>query len=310
LKVNGEKYSYANHMDHRLLPGFERMMIPVKEGSVRTLIAGSGPPLLMLHGDPQTHLCWHKIAPQLTDKFTIVLTDIRGRGETHKPGISHDHRPYSKREMAIEQVDVMRHLGFERFLLIGHDRGARVARRMALDHPRAVERLVVMDIVPALDFYETANAAIAQDYYYFFFLTQPAPNPERLIGGDARGFMNEILMGLTKDDLPYDSGALEAYLQASTTSEAITAMCECFRAGLSCDCEDDRDDRAAGRKIKCPTLVLWGEKGIVGRYFDMREVWQRWTHSASFAPMPCGHFIPEEAAEISTNVISDFLAIS
>lgn len=308
--MNGEKYSYANHMDHRLLPGFERMMIPVKEGAVRTLIAGSGPPLLMLHGDPQTHLCWHKIAPQLTDKFTIVLTDIRGRGETHKPGTSHDHRPYSKREMATEQIDVMRHLGFERFLLIGHDRGARVARRMALDHPRAVERLVVMDIVPALDFYETANAAIAQDYYYFFFLTQPAPNPERLIGGDPRGFMTEILMGLTKDDISYDSGALEAYLQASTTSEAITAMCECFRAGISCDCEDDRADLAASRKIQCPTLVLWGEKGVVGRYFDMREVWQRWTHSVSFAPIPCGHFIPEEEAEIATNVISDFLVDS
>ena len=128
-------------MDHQLLPGFKRMMIPVKEGAVRTLIAGSGPPLLMLHGDPQTHLCWHNIAPHLTDKFTIVLTDIRGRGETHKPGASHDHRPCSKREMATEQVDVMRHLGFGRFSLIGHDRGARVARRMALDHPIAVERL-------------------------------------------------------------------------------------------------------------------------------------------------------------------------
>ena len=163
--MNDDKYSYVNQLDNRLLPGFERMMIPVKEKAIRTLIAGSGPPLLMLHGDPQTHLCWHKIAPPLTDKFTIVLTDIRGRGETHKPGPSHDHRAYSKREMAAEQVDVMRHLGFERFSLIGHDRGARVARRLALDYPRAVERLVVMDIVPALDFYETANAAIAPVSY-------------------------------------------------------------------------------------------------------------------------------------------------
>ncbi len=293
-------------MDSELLPGFERSMVATTEGTVRTLVGGSGPPLLMLHGDPQTHLCWHGIAPQLTDHFTVILTDIRGRGESHKPGHQPDHRSYSKREMATEQVAVMQELGFERFALVGHDRGARVARRLALDHPSKVERLAVMDIVPALDFYERANSAIAQDYFYFFFLTQPHPSAERLISGDPIGFMKQILTGLTEDDVPYHPGALDVYLEASTTEQAITAMCECFRAGITRDVEDDKRDRANGRKIECPTLVFWGEKGVVGRHFDMRQIWRQWTTSVSFAPMPCGHFVPEEAPGLATEHLLAF----
>ena len=147
----------------------------------------------MLHGDPQTHLCWHLIAPQLAEHFTLVLTDIRGRGETHKPTQSHDHNAYSKRSMANEQVAVMDALGYSRFSLVGHDRGGRVARRLALDHPSVVEQLIIMDIIPALDFYELANTDIAQDYFYFFFLTQAYPLPEMLINGDAELFMRQIL---------------------------------------------------------------------------------------------------------------------
>ncbi|MDH3671340.1 MAG: alpha/beta hydrolase [Gammaproteobacteria bacterium] len=294
-------------MDRQLLPGFERIMIPLRGGKIRTLVGGSGPPVLMLHGDPQTHLCWHHIAPQLLERFTVVLTDLRGRGESHKPGRTADHRPYSKREMAVEQVHVMQHLGFDRFALVGHDRGARVARRLALDRPDAVTRLAVMDIVPALDFYEEANAEIAQDYFYFFFLTQPAPYPERLIAGDPTAFMSEILTGLTNDGLAYHPGALNAYLCASTAEDAIIAMCECFRAGISCDVEDDKADRAAGREIECPTLVFWGEKGVVGRHFEMRKIWQRWSKSVDFAPMPCGHFVPEEAPTLATRALLTFL---
>lgn len=297
-------------MDRRLLPGFERMMIDAGDGAIRTLIGGSGPPLLMLHGDPQTHLCWHRVAPCLAQQFTVVLTDLRGRGESHRPGNSRDHRPYSKRVMAAEQAEVMRRLGFDRFALVGHDRGARVTRRLALDNPERVERLAVMDIVPALDFYDETNAAIAQDYYYFFFLTQPTPRPERLISGNPRAFMSEILMDLTTDANPYDPGALEAYLQASTSETAISAMCECFRAGISCDREDDAADRAAGRKIECPTLVLWGEQGVVGRHFDIPEVWRRWAVAPVFGPMPCGHFIPEEAPELATNALLGFFGRS
>lgn len=293
--------------DRRLLPDFERRMVPVGEGEILALIGGAGPPLLMLHGDPQTHLCWHGIAPRLARDFTVVLTDLRGRGESHKPGPSPEHRAYAKRTMAAEQAEVMTRLGFESFALVGHDRGARVARRLALDHPRRVTRLAVMDIVPALDFYEAADAAIAQDYYYFFFLTQPAPRPERLIAGDPRGFMAEILLDLGADEPAYDTGALEAYLQAASAVDSVRAMCECFRAGLSCDSADDAADRAAGRRIDCPTLVLWGEAGVVGRHFDLRQVWRRWATRPVFAPLPCGHFIPEEAPEAATEALLGFL---
>jgi haloacetate dehalogenase len=155
--------------DTKLLPNFNRQILNIEGKDVLAVIGGRGPPLLMLHGDPQTHLCWHLIAPQLAERFTIVLTDIRGRGETHKPPQSKDHNAYSKRSMAREQLLVMRALGHSRFSLVGHDRGGRIARRLALDHPEAVEQLAIMDIVPALDFYQHANAAIAQDYFYFSF---------------------------------------------------------------------------------------------------------------------------------------------
>ncbi|WP_282609788.1 alpha/beta fold hydrolase [Pelagibius sp. Alg239-R121] len=293
--------------DARLLPEFERKTVSIDGQAIRTLVGGSGPPVLMLHGDPQTHLCWHKVAPQLSDRFTVVLTDLRGRGESHKPVSNGGHTAYSKRAMAAEQLAVMQSLGFDSFAVVGHDRGARVARRLALDHPETVTRLAVMDIVPVLDFYEQANAAIAQDYYYFFFLTQPAPRPERLIAGDPRGFMSEILLDLTKGGSPYDPAALEAYLVASSQRDSVAAICECFRAGITLDVEHDRADRAAGRKIGCPTLVLWGEEGVVGRHFDMQAVWQGWVESLSCAAMPCGHFIPEEVPELVVEKLRGFL---
>ena len=294
-------------VDDVLLRGFNRRIVTVEDGAILALVGGSGPPLLMLHGDPQTHLCWHRIAPELARHFTVVLTDLRGRGESHKPARSDDHGAYSKRAMAGEQAAVMARLGFDRFALVGHDRGARVARRLALDHPDKVTRLAVMDIVPALDFYERADAAIAQDYFYFFFLTQPHPAPERLIAGDPVHFMRQILTGLTVKEVPYDPLALHTYLQAATRADAIAAMCECFRAGISLDIEHDRQDRAAGRRIACPTLVFWGEEGVVGRHFDISAIWRGWTETVAFAPLPCGHFIPEEAPEAATELLLTFL---
>lgn len=293
--------------DRALLPAFERHSVATTAGNVRALVGGSGAPLLLLHGDPQTHLCWHRIAPSLARHYTVVLTDLRGRGESHKPAATADHLPYSKREMAAEQVEVMRHFGFERFAVVGHDRGARVARRLALDHPDRVERLAVMDIVPALDFYERADSAIAQDYFYFFFLTQPSPKPEALIAGNPRQFMRDILTGLSIQGDFYDSAALELYLQASSAPDAIAAMCECFRAGITRDIEHDREDLASGRRIACPTLVLWGEHGVVGRHFDMAKIWRRWAPDLKLSPMPSGHFIPEEAPAPTLSELRDFL---
>ncbi|WP_300061877.1 alpha/beta hydrolase [uncultured Roseobacter sp.] len=293
--------------DAQLLPGFERRMIETAQGKVLALTTGTGPALLMLHGDPQTHLCWHHIAPKLTDRFTVVLTDIRGRGETHKLGHNPDQNAYTKRDMATEQLEVMRSLGHDTFALVAHDRGARVARRLALDHPKAVAQLVVMDIIPALDFYECSNAQIAQDYFYFSFLTQDYPVPETLIAGDPEAFLKLILTGLSDKAVPYDAHALRAYLEANATPDAITAMCECFRAGFHIDRRHDQADRDIGKKIECPTLVMWGERGVVGTHFDVERIWRAWCEQAQFAPMPSGHFIPEEAPDDVLAALNRFL---
>ncbi|MEM7709823.1 MAG: alpha/beta hydrolase [Pseudomonadota bacterium] len=293
--------------DARLLPGFRRRFVQIDGNVILALVGGSGTGLLMLHGDPQTHLCWHDIAPRLTDRFTVVLTDLRGRGESHKPTPGRSFNPFAKRIMAAEQVAVMRQLGFETFSLVGHDRGARVARRMALDHPDAIERLCVMDIVPVLDLYENATAQMAQDYFYFFFLTQPHPQPENLIAGDAEAFQRQILFGLGDAPVAYDPAALEIYLTRSSTPESIFAMCECFRAGLTIDREHDAADRKAGRKITCPTLVMWGDAGVTGRHFDLRAIWDGWCDDARYTSMPSGHFIPEEAAEPAFDALFPFL---
>lgn len=294
--------------DAKLLPGFSRQVVTIDGNEVLTLTAGKGPALLMLHGDPQTHLCWHHLAPKLAEEFTVVLTDIRGRGETHKPARDPDqNNAYTKRAMAAEQLAVMRALGHKRFALVGHDRGARVARRLALDHPSVVTQLIVMDIIPALDFYEASNAGIAQDYFYFSFLTQDYPVPERLIAGDPERFLKLILLGLSTQTIGYNELALEAYLAANSTPEAITAMCECFRAGYHIDQLHDATDRAAGHKITCPTLVMWGERGVVGKHFDVHGIWQSWCDTPSFAPMPSGHFIPEEAPAEALAAVTAFL---
>ncbi|MEM6411894.1 MAG: alpha/beta hydrolase [Pseudomonadota bacterium] len=294
--------------DAKLLPGFERRWISMPQGKVLALIGGAGPALLMLHGDPQTHLCWHHIAPELTDRFTVVLTDIRGRGETHKPRYDPEQNAYTKRDMAAEQLEVMQSLGHDRFTLVAHDRGARVARRLALDHPNAVTQLVVMDIIPALDFYEHTNAQIAQDYFYFSFLTQDYPVPETLIAGDPETFLKLILMGLSDKAVHYDTLAVQAYLEANATREAITAMCECFRAGFHIDRRHDQTDRDAGKKITCPTLVMWGERGVVGKHFDVEGIWRSWCEQPKFELMPSGHFIPEEAPNQALAALSSFLS--
>lgn len=294
-------------LDQKFLPDFDRRFVDVGHGPVRVLIAGDGPPLLMLHGDPQTHLCWSAIAPKLARSHTVVLTDLRGRGESHKPGATPDHAPYAKRAMAAEQAAVMRRLGFWTFAVVGHDRGARVARRMALDLPDAVEKLIVMDIVPAIDLYERTTAQVAQDYYYFFFLTQPHPIAENLINGDPRRFMAQILTGLPGTTAPYDPEALDLYLTSASAPDSVVALCECFRAGRTRDVEIDQIDRGQGRTIQRPTLVMWGARGVVGECFDVPTIWRRWAPNARFLALDCGHFIPEESPDECLTAISAFL---
>ncbi|PWG61831.1 alpha/beta fold hydrolase [Sediminicurvatus halobius] len=293
--------------DRELLPGFKRQFVQTREGSIMTLRAGEGPALLMLHGDPQTHLCWHHQAAQLAKHYTVVLTDLRGRGESHKPQPGAGLDAYAKRAMAAEQLEVMRALGHDRFAVVGHDRGARVARRLALDHPQNVTRLVEMDIVPAGDFYDNTTAEIAQDYFYFFFLTQDHPIPESLIAGDPRAFMRLILTGLSNKPVPYHPTALETYLASASRADAVAAMCECFRAGFHLDRVHDAEDLANGDRIDCPTLVMWGEHGVVAQHFDLTAIWSRWCSDVDFLPMPTGHFIPEEAPEAVLSALLGFL---
>lgn len=293
--------------DAQLLPGFERKLLNLGEGNIRVLVGGSGPPLLMLHGDPQTHLCWHRMAPRLAADYTVVLSDLRGRGESHKPGPTEDHAAYAKRAMAAEQLAVMSALGFENFALVGHDRGARVATRLAQDHPDRVNCLCVMDIVPAEDLYSRTTAAVAQEYFYFFFLTQPSPRPERWIAGDREGFLRDLLLGLGSSGSPYDPVALDLYLASAGEDASIAAMCECFRAGITRDRLDDRAELVGGEKIACPTLVMWGKNGVMGRHFDVPAIWQRWVEAPQFAALPCGHFIPEEAPDEAGDRLAEFL---
>lgn len=293
--------------DRALLPAFKRVFVEVDGVAILALIAGQGEPLLMLHGDPQTHLCWHRIAPSLALDFTVVLPDLRGRGEGNIAEPTEDHRNYTKRAMAQEQLQVMRGLGFESFYLVGHDRGARTARRMALDHPGAVRKLAVLDIIPELNFYDRLDAELAQDYFYFNFLTQPVPVPEKMIAGDPETFMRTMMLGLSEDVVDYDPSAMAAYLASSTRPDAIVAMCECFRAGFHVDRDHDRQDIKAGRRITCPTLVGWGEKGVIKKHFDMRDVWSSWCDDARFVPLPSGHFIPEEAPIETLAAIRAFL---
>lgn len=293
--------------DAKLLPDFKRRFVEVNGNRILTLAAGKGPPLLMLHGDPETHLCWHHIAPKLTDRFTVILTDIRGRGESHKPPHDFGKNAYTKRDMAAEQFSVMQMLGYDKFAIVAHDRGARIARRLALDRPESVTQLVVMDIIPALDFYSVLNAEIAQDYFYFSFLTQDFPIPDQMIAGDPAAFLRQILFGLSDKVVDFEQIALSAYMAANTTPEAITAMCECFRAGYHIDQLHDADDRKAGRKIVCPTLVLWGEQGIIGKHFEVQRIWEAWCERPEFASMPSGHFIPEEAHREAIVALNRFL---
>ena len=281
----------SEDLDAKYLPGFTREMLRIDGRGLRALIGGAGPPVLLIHGDPQTHLCWRRIAPELARARTVVLVDLPGRGESDPRA---DMAGYAKASLAADMAAVMDQLGFARFSLAGHDRGARVARRLALEYPDRVEALAVMDIIPEGPFYAEADAQIAQDYFYFFFLTQRAPLPERLIGGDPRAFMQDIL-DLTAGPGAYEPDILEHYLSAASRPAAVKAMCQCFRAGLQIDRVADHADRQAGRRITAPTLVLWGAEGVVGQRFDVEPIWRSEAEQARFQAMPAGHFLPEEA---------------
>jgi haloacetate dehalogenase len=254
------------------------------------------PPLLMLHGFPQTHALWHRVAQRLAKHFRLVLPDLRGYGDSTPPADSPDHAAMSKRELASDLVTLMRSLGHERFFVAGHDRGGRVAHRLALDHPQALAGLALLDIAPTLDMYESTDMAFARSYYHWFHLIQPAPLPERMIGGAWREYLHAKLGGWGSAGLAHlEPQALEDYERCFGRTPNIHAACEDYRASAGIDLVHDRASRAAGERIGCDLLVMLGERALVARRFDAAALWQaQCAGRVTTLTLPCGHFIPEE----------------
>lgn len=288
-----------------MFEGFEQARIATSGTEIVLRHGGSGPPLLLLHGYPQTHVIWHKIAPRLAERFTVVASDLRGYGASGKPPGGERHENYAKRAMALDQVEVMTELGFERFAVVGHDRGARVTHRLALDHPDRVTRAAVLDIVPTLSMYEQTDQAFATGYYHWFFLIQPYDLPERLIGAAPDYYLERKIGAWSRNEQPFDPAAVEAYKAAFRDPATIHASCEDYRAAATIDLEHDRAD--LDRKLACPWLALWGAKGLVGKIYDVLAEWQARAEDVRGQPLDCGHFLPEEAPDATLAALLDFL---
>ncbi|HEY6863727.1 MAG TPA: alpha/beta hydrolase [Burkholderiales bacterium] len=272
---------------------FDPRRIETSEAEINLKIGGQGPALLLLHGYPQTHAIWHRVAPELANKFTVVAADLRGYGDSSKPHGTPDHATYSKRAMARDQVEVMQQLGFEQFLVVGHDRGARVAHRMALDHAGAVRKLVVLDIVPTRTMYSRVSRDFAKSYYHWFFLLRPEPIPETMIGANPKFYLEQHMGTRFAGLSAFAPEAMAEYVRCFSDPATIHASCEDYRAAESIDLEHDEAD--LGKKIECPLLALWGEKGTVHRCFKPLEDWRERAADVRGRPLPCGHYIPEEA---------------
>ncbi|MGE0022783.1 MAG: alpha/beta fold hydrolase [Hyphomicrobium sp.] len=274
---------------------------------IAAVAGGSGPPLLLLHGYPETRACWRRIAPALAERFTVVAADLRGYGASSKPPGGGGHAAYSKRAMAADQVALMRALGHERFRLAGHDRGGRVAHRAALDHPEAVERLAVLDICPTATMYAATDKAFATAYYHWFFLIQPADLPERMIVNNTHDYIRRTIASWCKTEGAFDEAILRHYVEAFFDPAAIHAACEDYRAAASIDLIHDAESDAAGARIAAPLLALWGSRGVVGRQFDVLATWrEKSAASVTGHAVDCGHFLPEEAPEATLKALLDF----
>jgi len=290
-----------------LFPGFESELIEVNGVKIMARKGGSGRPLLLLHGHPQTHAIWHRVAQQLAKSHTVVMTDLRGYGDSSKPQGSHDHLNYSKRVMALDQIEVMRHFGFSEFDVLAHDRGARVAHRLALDHPKAVKRLVLLDIAPTLAMYEKTSNQFARSYWHWFFLIQPAPMPERLIEADPSAYVRDVLGRRSAGLAPFDARALAEYVRCIELPGAAHGLCEDYRASASIDLIHDQLDIDTKNFLHQPLLVLWGEQGVVNQCFEPLNEWSKLAVNVKGHALPCGHYIPEEAPELMLSQVQSFL---
>lgn len=290
-----------------LFEGFAVHHVDTGEATIRARIGGSGPPLLLLHGSPQTHLMWHRIAPALAQRFTVIAGDLRGYGESSKPPTSADHEPYSKRAMARDQVALMRHFGFGRFSVAGHDRGGRCAYRMALDHPERVEKLAVLDILPTLEHYRRTDTGFAMGYWHWFFLPQPFPIPEQLIGGDPDLYFKREWPSPDEPPPFFAPEAVADYERAFRDPRTVHAICEDYRAGATYDCRLDEADFGR-RKIACPVLALWAQHGILPKLYDTLAVWRDWAEDVTGQAIDSGHYMAEERPEATLAALLDFFS--
>lgn len=289
-----------------LFPGFEQGRIETTGATINYVAAGAGEPVLLLHGYPETHACWHRIAPELAKRYRVVCADLRGYGDSSKPVGLPDHSNYSKRAMGLDMVELMQQLGHNSFHLVGHDRGARVAHRLTRDHSSCVRTLTVLDISPTLKMFESTNLAFATAYYHWFLMLQPPPLPEQMLAGQVP-FNILGRVGRSEPDLsPFDSEVIDAYVRAFSDPRSIHASCEDYRAAGTIDLEHDRAD--CGRKIDTPVLALWGARAVVGKMFDCLTDWREVASHVTGRAIDCGHFLPEEAPQETLAEIERFLA--
>ncbi len=286
-------------------PDFEQRRIKTSGAEINLVTGGSGPPLLLLHGYPQTHVMWRKIAPRLAEEFTVVIPDLRGYGDSSKPPAGPDVAAYSKRAIARDQVETMAALGFERFRVAGHDRGARVTHRLVRDHADHIEKVALLDIVPTLYRFETIDQKAATGSFHWFFLIQPSPFPERMIAGECEFFLRQML-GLHRNPKALEPKVFAEYLRCFSNPETIRATCDEYRAGASIDLDHDRADRR--RKVAMPLLVLWGERSGQGSGYDMLAVWREHAENVSGHAVDSGHFLPEEAPDETYRALREFFA--
>ena len=290
--------------DEPFFPGFTTHRINTSATEIRCVVGGDGPPVLLLHGYPQTHVMWHRVAPALARHYTVVCADLRGYGDSGKPASDDSHAAYSKRAMAADMVELMRDLGHPRFRLAGHDRGGRVAHRLCLDHPDAVSHVAVLDISPTRTMYAATDMAFATAYYHWFFLIQPFDLPERLIGADPAYYLRRKLGGWGTGLDHFDPRALAEYERCYRNPDTIHATCEDYRAAASIDLEHDRESES--QKVGCPLLVLWGERGIVHRLFKPLEDWAAVADDVRGRALPCGHYLAEELPDATLAELTAF----
>lgn len=292
------------------LAGFTAHRIDVDGVEIAAWTAGSGDPVLLVHGYPQTHVMWHRIAPRLAEGRTVVLADLRGYGGSAKPPGGPDQAGYAKRAMAGDLVGLMRQLGHHRFDVVGHDRGARVAHRLCLDHPERVRRAAVLDIVPTRHVFGAVGRALGMAYFHWFFLAQPPDLPERMIGADPDGWVRHALRSWSRIRDVFEEDAVAEYLRCFRDTEAIRASCDDYRAGAGIDLVHDDESFVAGRRVTCPLLVLWGTRGFVGGAYDVPAVWRGYADDVTAQALDCGHFLPEERPDETYQAVHAFLSAS